>query len=287
MASKPRSVHQRQALGPVTPDAVLQTNEQLIKSRFYSWALASGSGWQQCAENVARKTGVEIPIETFRQNFKPKSAKRGARPRRFGTMRYLRAIYDFVCAEGYLSGYTLATPDDAFGTALALNDYIGAAGARLQLEGCFRSEVDHGLGSYTENFELSIVPAKQGSVPSVLITETTEVASSDVPVETVHRQGWMVSNADGMVLVFTRHAYEGAELYLLLQSSPTPWAETAPDVLAMLRYDAVSRIPLALGSTADQTSKTRALIPKNALERSTLILTRVGSREEIGGARGK
>lgn len=267
-ASRERTGNRRSR--PVIGDSELKANEPLIKARFYKWALdAYACEWPSCAREVEHTTGVRIPVETLRQNFRATSAKAKRPPRSFRKIVYLRALYDFTRAQGYLGRYKLARAEGCVEAALSLGDFIGRNHSNLKLSGSYRSERD--LGSTIETIELDIVSKAKAAVPRVLVTETIEDPTSEVPIEVLHRHGWLVANDAGMIVLFTRHAQEGAEIYTLLQSVPSPWKSTSPDHIALFRYQGCSTLALRQQTANELPS----LVPKNLPERAVLFLTRL------------
>ncbi len=272
---------------------VLRTTEarNLIKQRFYQWALDSADGnakrigWDDVALALETETGVSIPSETLRQNFHPANREKGRAPRQFKDLKRWRAIYDFLISDvvGFLRPIELERLPAPIVTAMIWNDFMGANNRDPSTALLRRF-----IGRFSNQW-LADVP--DGQILTLDINVSSETGAALVngyeekdelesePFGPITYSGFLVSTASGFAIFVLRDPLQGTpKLLTLLQTHPS-FNETADIMdIALFEYrglvDAVIEKQTSLDPDLRDPSTFLSYALAGASASSNLFLTR-------------
>ena len=227
----------------IKPTLCLSAHEQIIKARFYRWVMHTYNGqWGKASADVFAVTGVNIPVESLRQNIEPVSKKSGLPPRRFKNPERLAALKDFLISVKYLYVQELLEPVDSSYAAIALSEFINGEdnpesfGGLENFKGLFVCE--RWAADYTEHIELQIDYVSKNQAVRVTEISTFEHPSHSSLDDRVEHEGWGVCNGNGFYIFLLHNKEEqSTKCYLVLQTLPKINGNTPLTDIALVAYE--------------------------------------------------
>ena len=227
---------------------------RLLKQRFYQWVLdqAKGNrnrlGWDAASDTLQKYTGVRIPAETLRQNFKPASSKSGKPPRHFNDVERWRAIFEFLTSDavGYLEAEELTAACTPLACFRALHAFLNTdpevSDRPLALAGRFSNEW---LSGPSSDLVLTIdidEPLSGGVVPvTARMKWAVDMDGFNEPNQMTYC-GAAVTAPSGFFVAVLRDDIGGqVVLYAVLQANPPPVDEGVEiQDIAVFAYNGLS-----------------------------------------------
>ena len=260
--------------------------QRLIKSRFFRWAQVSYDlkEWKLISKLIEDKTGIKIPYESLRQNFRPVNKGAGKPPRNFDKPERYQALYRFLIDQRFIHPNELAIKDEKLNPVYGLYSFLNKDTDQLDFS-TFESLAGRYEGSreneeYTENITLNI-DYLQSDKPVTITMDNTLISSQDNSEDIVQFTGFAVSDNNGWYLFLLTDTYTKSPVcYLLIQTAPSITAKLTVQGIALFEYEGafsgeLNATEIQIGP--EQTNRTYHLTKD--FSKSFITLTRISSRD--------